>query len=102
MTLILIAILVAAVGLTALLCLTLGRSIMRQTKVVAAIVCGFIPPIAIVVLGMAAMFWVGGPSSQALGMLTAMLCFLALPLCLLTSCWVIYCIAERSEGDGTI
>jgi len=95
---ILIGIVVAAVGLAALLCMTLGRAIMRQTKVVAALVCGFIPPIAIAVLGIIATFVVGWPGSQAVGMLAAMLCFLSLPLCLLTSCALIAWIAEQSEG----
>lgn len=96
---ILVAIVAGAAALSALLCVTLGKSIARQTKIVAALVCGFIPPISIVVLGVIVVQAVGWPRSQSAAMLTGMLCFWALPICLLTSGAMIVWIAERSEDE---
>ena len=95
---VLIGIVVAAAALAALLSVTLGRSIMRQTKVVAALVCGSIPPIMIAVLGTMAMLVVGGPGSETVGMLAAMLCLIACPICLLVSGGLIFWISEQSES----
>ena len=99
--LVLAAIVAGAAALSALLCMTLGKLIMRQTRIVAVLICGFIPPIAIVVLGLVAILAMGSPGSQSVTMLTAMLCFWTLPICLLTSGAMIAWIAQRGEdGDA--